>query len=226
MRFNALLSKTAELLSKGALALALVLSGAYALAALSSCAGREPSRTGASARIYRDPSGDAISSNMRLDRKSKPDVLKWVDVRAVEVSSDGNQLITFAIVIPGAHGFGADIAVPNTNSLLGAVNITVSIRSDSVKSEGSATSWAIGYDIGEGSSTPGHVFLEKPANPGSRTAAAQNSVSASFENGVAALTVNGADLGIPTKFDFAVTASVGSGVVRTDRAPNKGWWSY
>jgi len=38
--------------------------------------------------------------------------------------------------------------------------------------------------------------------------------------------VNAKDLGIATQFGFAVATSVGSGVIRTDRAPDKGWWSY
>jgi hypothetical protein len=142
------------------------------------------------------------------------------------VSSVDDRLITFAIAVPGTHGFGPDIAVPNTNSLLGAINTTVLIRSNGAKSGGSATTWAIGYDIGEGSNKPGHVFLEKSAGAGYRIASVLDSLSASFKKGIAELTVSATDLGITTKFDFAVMTSVGSGVIRTDRAPGKGWWSY
>jgi len=221
MRFGARSSKT----TRNASRCALVLLGAFALATLSSCAGKS-TRAVPSARTYRDPSGDALSSNMQLDRSSKADALRWVDIRTVRVSSIDDRLITFAIAIPGSHGFGPDIAVPNTNSLLGAVNIRVAIRSDDAKSGGSATTWAIGYDIGEGSSKPGHVFLEKAAGAGYRIASAPDSLSASFKKGVAELTVNAKDLGIATQFGFAVATSVGSGVIRTDRAPDKGWWSY
>jgi hypothetical protein len=224
MRFSALSSKATGNASKGALAL--VLTGAFAIAALSSCADSDPTRTVQNSQTYRDPPGDAISPNMRLDRKLKLDILKWVDIQAVKVSSDNDHLITFAIAIPGTHRFGSDIAIPNTNSLLGAVNITVSIRSDVATSEESATVWAISYDIGEGSNKPGHVLLEKPANTGYRISPAPDSLGAGYRNGVATLCIGAADLGIKTGFDFAVMTSVGSGVIRTDRAPGKGWWSY
>jgi hypothetical protein len=221
MRRSALSSNATEYASK----CALVLLGVFVLAALSSCAGKS-TRAVPSARTYRDPSGDAVSSNMRLDRSSKADLLSWVDIRTVRVSSTGDRLITFAIAVPGSHGLGPDTAVPNTNSLLGAVNVTVSIRSEDAESGGSAATWAIGYDIGDGSSKPGHVFLEKSAGAGYRIASMPGSLRARFKKGIAELTVNATDLGIATQFDFAVATSVGSGVIRTDRAPNKGWWSY
>jgi hypothetical protein len=223
MRFSSTATKTASRVTFG---LTLVLSGAFVLATLSSCGGSNSARNTPSSQTFRDPSGDAISSNMRLDRKLKSDILKWVDLQTVKVSSDSDRMITFAIGIPNTRRFGPDIAVPGPDSFLGALDVTVYVRSQKAAAKHAASVSVISYAIGIDAKKQGNMRLARWTGTGYRTVPAPDSLSANSKNGVATLTVSAADLGITTGFDFAVTTSIGSGVLRGDKAPDKGWWRY
>ena len=226
MRCGTLSRNAAEDASKGALALVLVLFFVFAMAMLTSCGDSKPARTAPNAQTYRDPSGDAISSNIRLDRKLKPDVLRWVDIQTVKVSSDSDQMITFAIGIPNTRGFGPEVAVPGPDSFLGALDVAVYVRSHKATAKEKASVSAISYAIGMEAKKHGYVRLAKWTGTDYQNVPAPDSLSAGFKKGVATLTVSAAGLGIKTGFDFAVTTSIGSGVLRSDKAPDKGWWSY
>jgi len=204
----------------------LVLSGAFVLATLSSCGGSNSARNTPISQTYRDASSDAISSNMRLDRKLKPDILKWVDIQTVKVSSDSDQMITFAIGIPNTRGFGPEVAVPGPDSFLGALDVAVYARSHKATAKEKTSVSAISYAIGMEAKKHGYVRLAKWTGTDYQNVPAPDSLSAGFKKGVATFTVDAADLDTTKRLDFAVIASIGSGVIRTDRAPNKGWWSY
>ena len=229
MSSSARSAKTTGNAATRAFALATAIVVAFGLAVLSSGASAASARSLASSQSYNDTAGDCKDPNTSA-------AVSTCDIQSVNVSSNDRGLITFKVGIPGSP------------ALTGDMEIMVYVDSDQNPTTGGSFSstggpygseYALDYWLYGGDSSKPHVALWAFSSTAAATTVSPtpSSLSASYANGVATLTIGAAALGGADNLNFYAVAYSGLtydtngyllslyDTVPSDVAPDTGWWS-